>query len=227
MQSVRGSRSVAGVLERCRSHPQESSRWPSRGAGLPYYNPHSIRKTLVQLGEQLCSTPEEFKAWSQNLGHEQVMTTFRSYGSVSQGRQAELIRKLAQPKVSEYRATQQTSGPACCECLKMHRQGVAIGVYELGPPNKAGLRNVFLVRPRTDIPAPKLPRYVQTRKLAGRANRLLLVPPWWARGEDCPLCNEALGTHLDTMKERAGVLNAQLDAWRIARKYRCGDVWTK
>ncbi len=70
------------------------------GAGLPYYNPHSIRKTLVQLGEQLCSTPEEFKAWSQNLGHEQVMTTFRSYGFVPQSRQAELIWKLGQPKVS-------------------------------------------------------------------------------------------------------------------------------
>jgi len=69
-------------------------------AGLPYYNPHSIRKTLVQLGEQLCSTPEEFKAWSQNLGHEQVMTTFRSYGAVPESRQAELIRKLGQPKAS-------------------------------------------------------------------------------------------------------------------------------
>ncbi len=68
--------------------------------------PHGFRssfrdwKTLVQLGEQLCSTPEEFKAWSQNLGHEQVMTTFRSYGSVQQSRQGELIRKLGQPKVS-------------------------------------------------------------------------------------------------------------------------------
>ena len=70
-------------------------------AGLPYYNPHSIRKTLVKLGEHLCSTPEAFKAWSQNLGHEQAMTTFRSYGSVPQSRQAELIRKLGQPKVSD------------------------------------------------------------------------------------------------------------------------------
>jgi integrase len=26
--------------------------------------------------EQLCTSPEEFKAWSQNLGHEQVLTTF-------------------------------------------------------------------------------------------------------------------------------------------------------
>ncbi|MGA7324398.1 MAG: site-specific integrase [Rhodomicrobium sp.] len=69
-------------------------------AGLPYFNPHSFRDTLTLLAEKRCLTPEEFKAWSQNLGHEQVMTTFRSYGSVPQSRQAELIRKLGQPKVS-------------------------------------------------------------------------------------------------------------------------------
>ena len=65
-------------------------------AGLAYANPHSFRKTLAQLGERLCRTPEEFKAWSQNLGHEQVLTTFSSYGQVSDDRQAELIRRLAQ-----------------------------------------------------------------------------------------------------------------------------------
>ena len=37
---------------------------------LPYFNPHSFRKTLALLGQGLCRTPEEFKAWSQNLGHE-------------------------------------------------------------------------------------------------------------------------------------------------------------
>jgi integrase len=31
-------------------------------AGLPYFNPHSLRDTLVQLGEQVCTTPEQFKA---------------------------------------------------------------------------------------------------------------------------------------------------------------------
>jgi integrase len=59
--------------------------------GLPYYHPHSLRRTLVRLGEQRCRTPEEFKAWSQNLGHEQVMTTFTSYGQVPYERQGELI----------------------------------------------------------------------------------------------------------------------------------------
>jgi integrase len=60
-------------------------------AGLPYYHPHSLRHTLVQIGERLCRTPEEFKAWSQNLGHEGVLTTLFSYGSVSPGRQREII----------------------------------------------------------------------------------------------------------------------------------------
>lgn len=67
-------------------------------AGLPYYNPHSFRNTLVQLGEQVCKTPEQFKAWSQNLGHEKVLTTFFSYGEVAGQRQGEIIRDLAKPQ---------------------------------------------------------------------------------------------------------------------------------
>jgi hypothetical protein len=54
-------------------------------AGLECFGPHSVRSTLTALGEQVCRTPEEFKAWSQNLGHEDVLTTFRSYGAVSGG----------------------------------------------------------------------------------------------------------------------------------------------
>lgn len=65
---------------------------------LPYYNPHSFRNTLVRLGENLCRTPEEFKAWSQNLGHESVLTSFYSYGDVPDYRQAELLKTLAQPR---------------------------------------------------------------------------------------------------------------------------------
>lgn len=68
------------------------------GAGLPYFNPHSFRNTLVQLGQKVCKTPEQFKAWSQNLGHEKVLTTFLSYGEVACQRQGEIIRDLATPK---------------------------------------------------------------------------------------------------------------------------------
>ena len=63
-------------------------------AGLPYFNPHSFRNTLVQLGQTLCRDPEQFKAWSQNLGHEGVLTTYLSYGAVAPQRQAEIFRSL-------------------------------------------------------------------------------------------------------------------------------------
>ena len=66
-------------------------------AGLPYFNPHSFRNTLAVLGEQLCRNAEEFKAWSQNLGHEGVLTTFYSYGEVQPNRQAEIIQNLGSP----------------------------------------------------------------------------------------------------------------------------------
>lgn len=65
-------------------------------AGLPYFNPHCFRDAIVQLGERLCTTPEQFKAWSQNIGHERVLTTLTSYGKVPDSRQATLIRALGQ-----------------------------------------------------------------------------------------------------------------------------------
>ena len=64
-------------------------------AGLPYFNPHSLRTTLAQLGETVCQNPEQFKAWSQNLGHEGVLTTFLSYGAVAPRRQGQIIQTLA------------------------------------------------------------------------------------------------------------------------------------
>jgi len=67
-------------------------------AGLSYFNPHSFRNTLVQLGQEICKTPEQFKAWSQNLGHEKVLTTFLNYGAVECRRQGEIIHSLATPQ---------------------------------------------------------------------------------------------------------------------------------
>lgn len=70
-------------------------------AGVRYFNPHSLRDTLGHLGETLCRTPEDFKAWSQNLGHDGVLTTFYSYGAVGSRRQGEIIRTLAEPRQLE------------------------------------------------------------------------------------------------------------------------------
>ena len=66
-------------------------------AGLPYFNPHSFRKTLVQLGARLCrGNWDAMQAWGQNLGHESLTTTFGSYGKVAPDRQAELIAGLSE-----------------------------------------------------------------------------------------------------------------------------------
>jgi integrase len=82
-------------------------------AGLPYFHPHSVRKTLVKHGQAVCQSPEDFKAWSQNLGHEQVLTTFTSYGVVARDRQGEIIRSLStsrQPtQASEERIAQEVA----------------------------------------------------------------------------------------------------------------------
>ena len=66
------------------------------GCDLPYFNPHSLRHTLVKLGQTMCNTPEAFKAWSQNLGHEKVLTTFYNYGEVATDRQQAIILGLKQ-----------------------------------------------------------------------------------------------------------------------------------
>jgi hypothetical protein len=55
---------------------------------------------LVRLGQVVCKTPEEFKAWSQNLGHDKVLTTFLSYGQVESPRQGQIIRGLGAPQVA-------------------------------------------------------------------------------------------------------------------------------
>lgn len=63
-------------------------------ASLPYFNPHSFRDMLVRYAMTLNLSPEAMKAWSQNLGHADVLTTFTSYGSIPPHRQGELIRRL-------------------------------------------------------------------------------------------------------------------------------------
>lgn len=64
-------------------------------AGLPYSNPHTIRKSLVALAFRLKLPPEEMRAWSMNLGHERMLTTFLNYGEVPPERRAEIMRNLA------------------------------------------------------------------------------------------------------------------------------------
>lgn len=63
-------------------------------AGFPPFSPHKVRDTVADLARQHCRTPEDYKAWSQNMGHNDVLTTFRSYELVAPGRQMELMRRF-------------------------------------------------------------------------------------------------------------------------------------
>lgn len=93
-------------------------------AGLPYFNPHSFRSTLVQLGELTCVSVEDFKAWSQNLGHEGVLTTLYSYGTVQPQRQGELIKALGRPAVEKPANNVEEFAAAVVRAMK--RQGSAV-----------------------------------------------------------------------------------------------------
>jgi len=88
-------------------------------AGLPYSNPHAFRDMLARFGEQTCRTPEDFKAFSQNIAHDNVLTTFTSYGEVPLERQAEIIRSLTARKAGAGDQTRLVAEIA--EVLSRHR----------------------------------------------------------------------------------------------------------
>ena len=92
-------------------------------AGLPSFNPHSFRNTLTKLGQTICQTPEEFKAWSQNLGHEGVLTTFLIYGEVQGGRQKEIFGQLQQPRNKVLNPDVQKLARALMEEIRMQGNG--------------------------------------------------------------------------------------------------------
>jgi len=61
---------------------------------MPEYTPHSFRKTLAIYGDQICTTMEQRKAWSMNLGHENLVTTVNAYMPVDRMRQRNLTRNF-------------------------------------------------------------------------------------------------------------------------------------
>jgi integrase len=64
-------------------------------AGLPYFPPHSFRHTLGHLMQTMCRTPKQIRAWSQNLGHENITTTLTSYGKIDPHRQGAVIGAIS------------------------------------------------------------------------------------------------------------------------------------
>lgn len=68
----------------------DAFRLASRGATQDY-SPHSARHTLAHLGDQLCRTGEQRKAWSLNLGHSSEAITWAHYGKISDTRRDEVF----------------------------------------------------------------------------------------------------------------------------------------
>src|ERR1700730_4537826 len=88
---------AAGKRSRCYL-PISSASFGSGACGCGAHaapKTNSSSRRPVQVAYQLQLAPEEFKVWSQNLGHESILTTFSSYGPVTAYRQAEIMRRIA------------------------------------------------------------------------------------------------------------------------------------
>lgn len=83
--------------------------------GLPYFHPHSFRKTLARLAYDRDLGSKEAKAWSQNLGHEKPITPWTSYGTIDDFETGEILAGLASKKTGSDR---ETLLPAAIEWFK-------------------------------------------------------------------------------------------------------------
>ena len=90
-------------------------------AGLPPFNPHSLRKTLALHGDTLNLTREEEKAYSQNFGHESIWTTRESYGTLPPHKQVEVMQRLQQPRNAAIPAAEIAAMQAALDRLKAAR----------------------------------------------------------------------------------------------------------
>jgi integrase len=72
---------------------RQAFRRGCEAAGIPYFNPHLVRKTLAQMGMAPDTSIETFAAWSQNLGHEHMLTTLDHYGKLPDERKHEILTR--------------------------------------------------------------------------------------------------------------------------------------
>ena len=92
------------------AQPAKNSTLSVSSAPTRVFAPRVTNVSALLLSGRMCKSPEEYKAWSQNLGHEHVLTTFSSYGDVAGHRQAEIIRALGR--------TEQRAGMQRPECIE-------------------------------------------------------------------------------------------------------------
>ncbi|PCJ99169.1 MAG: recombinase XerC [Zetaproteobacteria bacterium] len=66
-----------------------------KNAGLPHCTPHSVRNMIVNWAMEHC-TQYQFKAISQNIGHESVMTSYNAYGNFNMDTQRSAILSIGE-----------------------------------------------------------------------------------------------------------------------------------
>jgi integrase len=70
-------------------------------AGLEYFTPHAFRRLAINEALRLCKTPAEFKAVSQNFGHENMATTMFDYASLPEEEVESKIKNLTKTDSEE------------------------------------------------------------------------------------------------------------------------------
>lgn len=74
---------------------REIYRKAFNSAGLRYYTPHSFRNSIVKWAMENCSQ-YQFKAISQNIAHEHVMTTYNAYGKLNIHEQRKAVQSISE-----------------------------------------------------------------------------------------------------------------------------------
>lgn len=90
--------------------------------GRRHYTPHSARHTLAALGDKLCGTPEQRKAWSLNLGHASEAVTWAHYGKVDDMRKAIIF--------TEFNLIQTWTQDEMTLMLRYHEHQLCLGTPE-------------------------------------------------------------------------------------------------
>lgn len=73
----------------------------AKQTGVEYFSPHKFRHFAISQASKFANNAEELKAVSQNVGHENLTTTFFGYGAVDNFRVKEIISGMNFEKKSK------------------------------------------------------------------------------------------------------------------------------
>lgn len=87
---------VEPIFWQSSSSPRKIIEKRFKEAGIKHYKPHALRHSFIKRFQNLPLTEEQKKAISQSLGHEDVRTTFGSYGygKIPYDKQIEIIKNI-------------------------------------------------------------------------------------------------------------------------------------